>query len=52
MRELARPKAQDLLIGKAYALALEVVPKVHRAGGDARHLCEVLFKAIRLAEGQ
>ena len=47
-RELARDGDQSAIIDEAYARARLSVPPTHRAGADARYLCEVLHQALAL----
>lgn len=46
--ELARAVRQGELIDQADKRANAVAPKTHRAGADARYLCEILFQAMAL----
>jgi hypothetical protein len=45
---LVRAKVQGAVIDRAYAHALSVAPKQHRAGADANHLYDVLRQALLL----
>jgi hypothetical protein len=47
-KELARLSEQGPIVDEAYARARLVAAPTHRAGDDARHLCEVLRQALSL----